>query len=128
MDFLLGIAIIVGVSCVGGALVELAKNIGKGKGFSGRDAKQILAELKALRAEMAELRGTGKAAGGAGPDIVSRLDRLQTEMTALRDTTTEFDMSVDAAIDRLERRLERVEERAAVPAAGTEAPQMLSRK
>lgn len=119
-----GFALIIGVSCVGGAINEWVKNVSKAKGLSGRDAKQILQELKALRQEVAELRGGvggEPRTAGDGKDIVGRLDRLQQEMTALRDTTTEFDMSVDAALDRLEQRLEHVESCTTARAEGNEA-------
>ena len=127
MDFFIGIAIIIAVFSGGVSLHEYVKRMGPS---SKRDAKQILQELKALRAEMAELRESGRAGGTgkAGPDIVSRLDRLQEEMTALRDTSTKFDMSFDAALDRLEQRMERVEEHQVTAAAHEDTPQVLRRK
>ena len=136
--FLLGVAVIVGVSCGGAALIEFAKAFGKR--VAGGETKQVLKELRALREEMANLRGSEVAGGGgatkssgaaASKDILSRLDRLQEDMTSLRDTTTKFDMSFDASLERLERRMDFIETRAAasssVSASESGAPQMAGR-
>src|SRR5687768_1318770 len=106
MEIAIGIAVI--IATFGGVVTlhEFAKQWGR-RNMAPGEGKQILAEIKALREE---LRGQGAATGGASGgaaasgDVIARLERLQQEMSALRDTTTEFDMSVDAAIERLERR------------------------
>jgi hypothetical protein len=41
----------------------------------------------------------------------AQLAAIRDEMAALRDTTTKFDMSFDAALSRLEQRVDRIEER-----------------
>ena len=43
------------------------------------------------------------------PGLVEEVRALRGEVAALRDTTTRCDMTFDAAIDRLENRLERLE-------------------
>ncbi len=48
---------------------------------------------------------------------LNALQELRQDVQALRDTTTKFDMTFDAALDRLEARVERVETRTAAVAA-----------
>ena len=43
------------------------------------------------------------------PGLVEEVRALRGELAALRDTTTRCDMTFDAAIDRLESRMERME-------------------
>jgi biopolymer transport protein ExbB/TolQ len=62
---------------------------------------QKLARIKA-DAEKRTDRRTGEA-----------LEALRQEVAALRDTTTQYDLSFDAALQRLESRLGHVEERVA---------------
>jgi hypothetical protein len=51
---------------------------------------------------------------GAADEATTRaLDELRHEVRALRDTSTKFDVAFDAALDRLEQRLEHVELRQA---------------
>ena len=50
-----------------------------------------------------EFRRTGS------PALQEELAALRQEMAQLRETTTRFDMSYDAALDRLERRLAQME-------------------
>ena len=126
MDLFIGIAILIGSSCAGGALIVAAKRIFHGGAISGQEAKQILQELKALRAEGAALREAERT------PAASRLERLQQELSALRDTTTAFDLSVDAALTRLTARVEHVEEQVSARSggapAGTEAARTLLRR
>ena len=44
-------------------------------------------------------------------NVQSEMEALRNEVAALRDTTTRFDLSFDAAITRLEDRVDRVETR-----------------
>ncbi|MBC8104307.1 MAG: hypothetical protein H7Z41_17160 [Cytophagales bacterium] len=46
---------------------------------------------------------------GGSPAVAEELRDLRRELSHLRETTTTFDMSFDAALDRMERRMERVE-------------------
>jgi hypothetical protein len=43
------------------------------------------------------------------PGLVEEVQALRRELTQLRETTTRFDMSFDATLDRLERRMDSVE-------------------
>lgn len=45
----------------------------------------------------------------SGPALREELVALRREMTTLRETTTKFDMSFDAALDRVEARLDSLE-------------------
>ena len=61
------------------------------------------------------------------PGLVDEVAALRREVQALRDTTTKFDMTFDATLDRLESRVERLETERGVsvsqgdPAAGRTA-------
>ncbi len=44
------------------------------------------------------------------PTLVAELQKLHSEMAQLRDTTTHYDMSFDAALQRVEARIESVEQ------------------
>lgn len=72
----------------------------------------IVAILTAHQRKLAEIRAKG--ASGLSAEVRAELGELKSQITALRDTTTKFDMSFDAAVTRLENRLDRVEERQAV--------------
>ena len=48
---------------------------------------------------------------GGDQDVVSELRDLKQQMVDLRDTTTRYDLSFDAALQRLESRMGTVEER-----------------
>jgi cell division protein ZapA (FtsZ GTPase activity inhibitor) len=61
--------------------------------------------------KMAEIKAR---MGGANADEVkSALNAVRDEVSALRETTTKFDMSFDAAITRLEQRVDHIEEQVA---------------
>jgi hypothetical protein len=54
--------------------------------------------------EMRVLRGQG-----GGTEVVTELRQLQQQLHELRDTTTRYDMSFDAALQRLESRVGHLE-------------------
>ncbi|MES2464182.1 MAG: hypothetical protein V4671_26770 [Armatimonadota bacterium] len=45
------------------------------------------------------------------PGLVEEVQALRREMAQLRETTTRFDMSFDATLDRLERRMDNLDHR-----------------
>jgi hypothetical protein len=45
------------------------------------------------------------------PELRAELNALKEQLMALRDTTTKFDLSFDSALDSMEERVKRVEER-----------------
>ena len=46
---------------------------------------------------------------GQGSDSVKQIEALKAEIAALRDTTTQYDMTNDHVVQRLEERLSRIE-------------------
>ena len=56
--------------------------------------------------EMRVLRGVDQ---GVGNDVVSEIRQLRQQVAELRDTTTRYDMSFDAALQRLESRVGHLE-------------------
>ena len=110
MGFAEMVVTIVFISYAGNALTEWVKAQGKRHGgASTAEVEHLRAEVGALREEMTALRRVKGGSGAAAPDVLSRLDRIQDEVAGLRDTTTQFDMSFDAALDRLERRMDRAD-------------------
>ena len=94
----------------------------------------ITAIITSHQRKLAEI----KARMGVGTDsaalneVKSELGALRREVSSLRDTTTTFDMSFDAAISRLEQRVDRIEDSAIVttplrtqPSARTEDNQLI---
>lgn len=61
-----------------------------------------------------------QAQQGKNEDITRQLDALRAEVAALRDTSTQFDMSLEHSVERLEERVGRVETKvAAAPVAAS---------
>ena len=50
---------------------------------------------------------------GQSGDVVKQIEALRAELAALRDTTTQYDMTNDQIVQRLEERLSRIEIKAA---------------
>ena len=67
------------------------------------------------RIRLEEIRNQRGA--GVADETLSALREMQRELRDLRETTTKFDLSFDAGLDRLEERVGRVEERTVVPTA-----------
>jgi ribosomal protein L16 Arg81 hydroxylase len=59
--------------------------------------------------KLAEIKA--RQQGDISAETRAQLAAMREEMAALRDTTTKFDMSFDAALSRLEQRVDRIEER-----------------
>ena len=91
----------------------------------------ITAILASHRQKLAEIKA--RSASGLAPEIRAELGEIKSQLADLRDTTTKFDMTFDAALDRLEQRIGRVEERQ-VSTAGisssspSEEPMLLGRR
>lgn len=66
------------------------------------------------REKMRQMEHTQKGS----PGLVEEVQALRRELTQLRETTTRFDMSFDATLDRLERRMENVEHGGSVADVG----------
>jgi hypothetical protein len=52
-----------------------------------------------------------RAQGNANDDTLKAIEDLRKEVAELRDTTTRFDMSFDAAISHLEQRMDHLDQR-----------------
>ncbi len=65
------------------------------------------------RQEMEKIKARRGAEGTVelSDELRAELNALKEQMMALRDTTTKFDLSFDSALDGVEARLKRVEER-----------------
>jgi hypothetical protein len=58
--------------------------------------------------ELAKIKAQQGPKGSS--DVTAQLNAIRQEMALLRDTTTKFDMSFDAALSRLEQRMDKAEE------------------
>ncbi len=54
-----------------------------------------------------------KAQKGQNGETIKQLEALRTEIAALRDTTTQYDLTNDKIVERLEERLGRIEAKSA---------------
>ena len=126
------ITAIVAIGVAGGVVGKILDTIGRFAAPGGggrRDVRALHQEVQTLRAEMESLRQQqGGTTGPGGADGATRLSQLEREIAALRDTTTKFDMSFDAALERLERRLAWIEGTGDAPAAtpGTVEPAVVA--
>ncbi len=69
----------------------------------------ITAIITSHRQKLAEIKA--RSASGLAPEIRAELSEIKNQLADLRDTTTKFDMTFDAALGRLEARVGRVEAR-----------------
>jgi hypothetical protein len=69
----------------------------------------VLCNYIGYRQKLAELRLKGGQEGQE--QVVAELRELKKQMADLRDTTTRYDMSFDAALQRIESRTSNVEQR-----------------
>ena len=84
------------------------------------------AKIERLKAERQDWQPTAMPNESA---VLAELKALKQQMGEMQSTGHQFDLSFDAALNRLEGRVDRLETKsaatAAVPAPGTEAPQSL---
>ena len=64
---------------------------------------------------------------GQSGDVTKQLEALRAEIAALRDTTTQYDMTNDQIVQRLEERLSRIEIKPAGPSARPASEEPLQR-
>jgi TolA-binding protein len=69
----------------------------------------IVATLAKHQQKMAELRLRSRA--GVPEELQAQIREIKQQMNEIRDTGTRFDMSFDAALTRLEERVDRLETR-----------------
>jgi signal transduction histidine kinase len=80
----------------GGLIIEMLKNINK------------------TRVEMAQLRAQqqlGNTNGSEIRELREEVRHLREELKGLQDTTTQYDISFDSALQRMERRVETIEQK-----------------
>lgn len=63
------------------------------------------------RLEEIKSRGRSNQSNAADESLRAEMQQLKDQVMALRETTTKFDLSFDAALDGIEERVKRVEER-----------------
>lgn len=68
-----------------------------------------------------------KAQKGQSGDVTRQLEALRAEIAALRDTTTQYDMTNDQIVQRLEERLSRIEIKSAAQSARPASEEPLQR-
>ena len=71
----------------------------------------IVAIITSHQRKLAEIKARGVS--GLSAEIREELNELKQQIASLRETTTRFDMSFDAALTRLESRVDDVDERTA---------------
>jgi len=66
-----------------------------------------------------------QAQQGKNEDVTRQIDALRAEVAGLRDTSTQFDMSLEHSVERLEERVGRVETKvAAVPVVAPQSEEV----
>ncbi|CEK12679.1 hypothetical protein [Chthonomonas calidirosea] len=61
--------------------------------------------------------------GRMNDGVLAEIAALRQELQSLRDTTTQYDLSFDTALQNLERRMQTLEQRTVRPLQETESPQ-----
>ena len=84
----------------------------------------VVAIVTSYRLKLEEIKARAK--NGLSDEVRAELSEMKRQLADLRETTTKFDMSFDAALSRMEERLERVEERQGVPAAAASGDATIS--
>lgn len=72
----------------------------------------IMTTMTKFLKDMAEIRA--RTAAQPSSQVAEELSKMRREMAELRETSTKFDMSFDAALTRLEQRVDRIEDGNAV--------------
>ena len=77
----------------------------------------IFAEHKRKMAEM------GMKQGGANSSVISEIQELKRQIEELRDTTTRYDISFDSALQRMESRMNHMEQKVSAIDGGAHTTQ-----
>jgi hypothetical protein len=80
---------------------------------------EIIKNINQTRLEMAQLRAGQQSTAGLGNELAAMRDELTTlrqQVSELRDTSTQYDLSFDHALQRIERRVEQVEQQQRIKA------------
>jgi hypothetical protein len=85
--------------------------------------------LKVILGHISKMAEIKALAGRGGEGVARQLEEVQAELRALRETTTRFDVSFDAALTRLEERVQSMEtERIRTSYDTVESPEQTSLK
>ncbi len=68
-----------------------------------------------------------QAQQGQNEDVTRQLAALRTEIASLRDTSTQFDMSIEHSVQRLEEKVARLESKGQAPVIPTPSPEEVQR-
>jgi len=68
-----------------------------------------------------------QAQQGKNEDVTRQIEALRVEVVALRDTSTQFDMSLEHSVERLEERVGRMETKAAAAPLAPSQPEAVQR-
>ncbi len=74
---------------------------------------KVIDSLNRSRVEMAQLRAQQQGTANVGQEVVAlrqEVAQLRQQLSELRDTSTQYDLSFDTALQRMERRVEHVEQ------------------
>ena len=75
--------------------------------------KSILDSMNKTRVELAQLRAQQQSETNIAPEMAALRQEVTTmkeELRSLRDTTTQYDMSFDTALQRVEQRMSHLEQ------------------
>ena len=75
--------------------------------------RYVVESMNKTRVELAQLRSQQKTDHGSVQDIEAlraEVAALRAQIMELRDTTTQYDLSFDTALQRMERRVEQMEQ------------------
>ncbi|MCW3100699.1 MAG: hypothetical protein JWL77_6317 [Chthonomonadaceae bacterium] len=75
--------------------------------------RYVIENMNRTRVELAQLRSQQKTDHGSVQDVEAlraEISALRTQIMELRDTTTQYDLSFDTALQRMERRVEQMEQ------------------
>jgi aspartate carbamoyltransferase catalytic subunit len=74
--------------------------------------------------QMAEIKLKTEQQNMGSQKVLSEIQELKTQMAALRDTTTRYDMSFDTALQRLESRVANLESPSPAHSSDSQPPQI----
>jgi hypothetical protein len=75
--------------------------------------RYVVENMNKTRVELAQLRSQQRTDHGSAQDIEAlraEVAALRAQIMELRDTTTQYDLSFDTALQRMERRVEQMEQ------------------
>lgn len=96
-------------------IVHIFGNILEFLGFCGGVGLLVLANSKAKIDRMKAERQTWQQPAASDPALLEEMKAMRRQISEMQNTGHQFDISFDAALNRLEERVSRVETKTAVP-------------